>query len=116
MRNFLEFIESLAADALCGRGRAVKFGIFLFERDKLIEKLIVFIIRNLRRILDIVKIRMMREQLAKLVYAALCRVFFAFHKFLRVGNRAGFCVFCTIINPLYHKKRRNDRFLRKIIE
>ena len=75
MRNFLEFIESLAADALCGRGRAVKFGIFLFKRDKLIEKLIVFIIRNLRRILDIVKIRMMREQLAKLVYAALCRVF-----------------------------------------
>ena len=82
MRHFFEFFERFAADSFRGGRSAFKFGIFFFEGDKLVKKLIVFVIGNLRRILYIIKARMIFQQSAKLVYAFFCRGFFAFHMIL----------------------------------
>ena len=67
------------------------------ESSSFIRKGVVYNIEKTALcISSIIKKRMMREQLTKLVYAAFCRVFFAFHKFLRVGNRAGFVYFVRL--------------------
>ena len=99
MLHLLKFVERLAADALRRGIRGCKLGVFLLQSHKLVEKLIVFVVRNGRCVTDIIKPRVMVDQLFQFLHA-LFRILFFVHDTLHSAACAAkikFEIFCAVM-------------------